>query len=61
VNAQALEEANERFEQRRNHVVVMRVLSREEILRLAERTRDIRRGREELKEFARRVSRLEQE
>jgi O-acetyl-ADP-ribose deacetylase (regulator of RNase III) len=55
VNAQALEEANERFEQREDSNIVLRVLSRDEIMKYAERTREIRRGREELKEFARKV------
>ncbi|KAF2651383.1 hypothetical protein K491DRAFT_97807 [Lophiostoma macrostomum CBS 122681] len=55
VNAQALEEVNERFEQQEAHNVVLRVLKREDIVRLAERTREIRKGREELREFARRA------
>jgi hypothetical protein len=53
VSAQALEEANERFELRENSVIVLRVLSRGEIKRLADRTLDIRKKREELKELAR--------
>ena len=53
VNAQALEEVNERFEQREDCVIVLRVVPRGEIMQWAERTREIRRGRQELKEFAR--------
>jgi hypothetical protein len=55
VSAQALEEANERFELRDNCLVVLRVLSREEIRRLAERTMEIRKKRQELWELARSV------
>ncbi|ORY09923.1 hypothetical protein BCR34DRAFT_615529 [Clohesyomyces aquaticus] len=55
ISAQALEEVNERFEQRDEHLVVMRMLTRAEIMQFAERTREIRRGRQELKEFAKNV------
>ncbi|KAF2181759.1 hypothetical protein K469DRAFT_691838 [Zopfia rhizophila CBS 207.26] len=47
VNAQALEEAGERFEEREGAVIVLRVVPRENIMRLAERTREIRRGKKE--------------
>lgn len=57
VSAQALEEANERFEMHGNFVVVLRVLSREEITGFAERTREIRKRREELREMARGMAR----
>ncbi|KAF2005380.1 hypothetical protein P154DRAFT_457349 [Amniculicola lignicola CBS 123094] len=59
VNSQALEEANERFEYGEESVIVLRVLTKEEILKLAERTRDIRRGKEELKEWAKKVGKGE--
>lgn len=42
VNPEALEKANERYEERENYVIVLRVLSREEIGKLAEMTRKIR-------------------
>ncbi|KAF2115034.1 hypothetical protein BDV96DRAFT_600175 [Lophiotrema nucula] len=47
VNPQALEEAKERFEEREDCVIVLRVLRKDEIVRLAERTREIRMGKEE--------------
>jgi hypothetical protein len=42
VNPEALEKANERFEERQDFVIVLRVLTKEEIQKLADRTRDIR-------------------
>lgn len=42
VSPQTLEEANERFEERENHVIVLRVLQREEIEVYALRTMEIR-------------------
>ncbi|KAI9676469.1 MAG: hypothetical protein M1817_000626 [Caeruleum heppii] len=45
VNPAALEEAHERFEERLDHVIVLRVLTREEIEAFAARTQEIR-GRE---------------
>lgn len=42
VNPAALEEAKERFEERSDHVIVLRVLTREEIEALAARTQKIR-------------------
>ena len=42
VNVRALEEANERFEERSDFVIVLRVLSKDEIQALADRTREIR-------------------
>ena len=42
VNPQALEAAGERYEERQECVIVLRVLSLEEIQRLADRTREIR-------------------
>jgi O-acetyl-ADP-ribose deacetylase (regulator of RNase III) len=47
VNPQALDLAKERYEEREDSVVVLRVLTRAEVLQLAERTREIRRGRAE--------------
>ena len=47
MNARALEDARERFEVREDSVLVFRVLSREEVLVLAERTRRIRLERAE--------------
>ncbi|KAF2474226.1 uncharacterized protein BDR25DRAFT_385695 [Lindgomyces ingoldianus] len=55
VSAQALEEANERFEQREDESIVKRVLTRKEIVKLAERTREIRGGKVELRELAMKV------
>ncbi|KAK5089968.1 hypothetical protein LTR05_000136 [Lithohypha guttulata] len=46
VNPEALERAHERFEERDDYVIVLRVLSREEIEKLAEKTREIREQRE---------------
>ncbi|THY03991.1 hypothetical protein D6D01_10155, partial [Aureobasidium pullulans] len=45
INPEALEEAHERFEERREHVVVLRVLTKEEIRQLADRTSEIREAR----------------
>ncbi|TKA73249.1 hypothetical protein B0A49_06154 [Cryomyces minteri] len=42
VNPQALEEAKERFEERQDCVIVLRVLTKEEIQKLADRTLEIR-------------------
>jgi len=42
VNPEALERYQERFEERDDYVIVLRVLSREEIEKLAEKTREIR-------------------
>lgn len=50
VNPEALEEAHERFEERLDCVIVLRVLNREEIQRLADRTKEIRERRETLLE-----------
>ncbi|KAK8155949.1 hypothetical protein IWX90DRAFT_391990 [Phyllosticta citrichinensis] len=45
VNPEALEEAKERFEERMDCVIVLRVLTKDEIQVLADRTREIREGR----------------
>lgn len=42
VNPEALEQAQERFEQRDDYVIVLRVVSREEIQKFAEKTKEIR-------------------
>lgn len=42
VNPEALEAAHERFEERLDCVIVLRVLTKEEIQKLADRTREIR-------------------
>lgn len=42
VNPEALERAKERFEERDDFVIVLRVLNKQEIAKLAERTREIR-------------------
>jgi hypothetical protein len=42
VNPQALEEAKERFEERLDCVIVLRVLTKEDIQKLADRTKKIR-------------------
>ncbi|KAF2681729.1 hypothetical protein K458DRAFT_273150, partial [Lentithecium fluviatile CBS 122367] len=47
VNPQALEEAKERFEERLDCVIVLRVLTKQEIQKLADRTKEIREAREE--------------
>lgn len=46
VNPEALEEGNERFEERVDYVIVLRVLTKEEIQEYAQRTQVIRGGRE---------------
>jgi hypothetical protein len=47
VNPEALEQAKERFEERMDCVIVLRVLTKEEIQKLADRTKKIREGRGE--------------
>lgn len=42
VNPEALEEAQERFEERQEHVIVLRVLTKEDIQKFADRTKEIR-------------------
>lgn len=42
VNPEALERANERFEERDDYVIILRVVSRQEIEKLAEKTKEIR-------------------
>lgn len=42
VNPEALEKSHERFEERDDYVIVLRVVSREEIMKLAEKTKEIR-------------------
>ena len=42
VNPEALEKAHERFEERDDYVIVLRVVSREEIQKLAEKTKELR-------------------
>jgi zinc finger CCCH domain-containing protein 13 len=42
VNPEALEQARERFEEREDYVIVLRVISKDEIAKLAEKTREIR-------------------
>ncbi|KAF2264183.1 hypothetical protein CC78DRAFT_580689 [Lojkania enalia] len=54
VNPEALEEAKERYEERMDCVIVLRVLSKSEIQKLADRTREIREAREEEYEHERR-------
>ncbi|ORY17217.1 hypothetical protein BCR34DRAFT_475030 [Clohesyomyces aquaticus] len=55
VNPEALEEAKERFEERMDCVIVLKVLSKQDIQKLADRTREIREAREE--EYERRERR----
>ncbi|WPB05523.1 uncharacterized protein RHO25_010176, partial [Cercospora beticola] len=62
VNPEALEAAQERFEERLDCVIVLRVLTKEEIQKLADKTRDIRdkryeEERQERKAAARKSSR----
>jgi hypothetical protein len=45
VNPEALEAAKERFEERQDCVIVLRVLTKAEIQKLADRTKDIRQAR----------------
>ncbi|KAF2759042.1 hypothetical protein EJ05DRAFT_330267 [Pseudovirgaria hyperparasitica] len=47
VNPEALKEAKERFEERLDCVIVLRVLSKDDIQKLADRTMEIREAREE--------------
>lgn len=47
VNPEALEQAKERFEERMDCVIVLRVLTKEEIQKLADRTKKIRESRED--------------
>lgn len=47
VNPEALEQAKERFEERMDCVIVLRVLTKEDIQKLADRTRKIREQRED--------------
>jgi hypothetical protein len=54
VNPEALEQAKERFEERMDCVIVLRVLTKEEIQKLADRTKKIRESREEEYEHDRR-------
>ena len=42
VNPEALEKAHERFEERDDYVIVLRVVSKEDIMKLAEKTKEIR-------------------
>lgn len=42
VNPASLDEAGERYEERLDHVIVLRVLTKEDIQKLADRTREIR-------------------
>ena len=42
VNPEALEKLHERFEERDDYVIVLRVVTREEITKLAEKTKEIR-------------------
>ncbi|RMD43439.1 hypothetical protein DV735_g1683, partial [Chaetothyriales sp. CBS 134920] len=46
VNPEALEKAQERFEEREDYVIVLRVLRKDEIQKLAEKTQEIRANRE---------------
>lgn len=47
VNPEALEQAKERFEERMDCVIVLRVLTKQEIQKLADRTKKIREARED--------------
>jgi len=42
VNPEALEKSHERFEERDDYVIVLRVVTREEIMKFAEKTKEIR-------------------
>jgi hypothetical protein len=42
VNPEALEKAHERYEERDDYVIILRVVSREDIMKLAEKTKEIR-------------------
>jgi hypothetical protein len=48
VNPEALEEGNERYEERIDYVIVLRVLTKEEIQNYALRTQEIRGKREQI-------------
>ncbi|KAF2114070.1 hypothetical protein BDV96DRAFT_600808 [Lophiotrema nucula] len=47
VNPEALEEAKERYEERMDCVIVLRVLTKQDIQKLADKTKEIRQAREE--------------
>jgi hypothetical protein len=55
VNPEALEQAKERFEERMDCVIVLRVLTKEEIQKLADRTKKIRESRGEAPIFSLRL------
>jgi ankyrin repeat protein len=59
VSPQALEEAKERFEERMDCVIVLRVLSKQEIQRLANRTKEILEFREAEEAEAKAIRRVE--
>ncbi|KAK5123663.1 hypothetical protein LTR85_002299 [Meristemomyces frigidus] len=59
VNPEALEDAKERFEERMDCVIVLRVLTKEEIQKLADRTREIRDQRYEEDRSERKARRRE--
>jgi hypothetical protein len=42
VNPEALEKAHERYEERDDYVIILRVVSKEDIMKLAEKTKEIR-------------------
>lgn len=48
VNPEALEKEHERFEERDDYVIVLRVVTREEIMKFAERTKEIRGKNQEI-------------
>ena len=50
VNPEALEEAGERFEERLGFVIVFRILTKNDVQRLADRTAEIREERDEMYE-----------
>ncbi|KAF2162790.1 hypothetical protein M409DRAFT_68793 [Zasmidium cellare ATCC 36951] len=60
VNPEALEAAHERFEERLDCVIVLRVLTKEEIQKLADRTREIRDQRYEEERSERKTARRPQ-
>jgi len=60
VNPEALEEAKERFEERLDCVIVLRVLTKEEIQKLADRTKEIRDERYERERRERKYRRREE-
>lgn len=57
VNPEALERSHERFEERDDYVIVLRVVTKEEIMKFAEKTREIRGKRSEPRPGLRRASR----